>query len=339
MDSFIQYFRRIHISSRYFTLHRTTNWCKLALSYLYSYTGIQIHFNCSPNFISVEATNFCNLQCPECPTGKKQLSSSDCSVMDIILYKQVIDELKVSLMHVIFYFQGEPFLHTQLNELIQYAHEARLHTSTSTNAQFLTNERAKEIVESGLDKLIVSIDGCTQEVYETYRVGGNLQKAIEGIERIVAWKKALKSATPLVVIQFLVLKTNEHQMKDMKQLAKTLRADRLTFKTAQLSDFVNGNSLLPTQNRYARYKKGKDGKFHVKGNQPNRCWRLWSGAVVNVHGEVLPCCFDKASEFSFGNIQESSFPACWHSSKSSDFRDKILQNRMQFDMCRNCTSH
>jgi len=300
---------------------------------------MQTNFICLPNFISVEASNFCNLQCPECPTGKKQLSSSDCSTIDIIMYKTLIDELKGTLMHVILYFQGEPFLHTQLNELIQYAHEARIYTSTSTNAQFLTNERAKKIVYSGLDKLIVSIDGSTQEVYEMYRIGGNLYKAIEGIKRIVAWKKELKSATPLVEIQFLVLKTNEHQMKEMKQLVKNLGADRLTFKTAQLSNFENGNNLLPVQKLYARYKKGKDGKFHIKGGQPNRCWRLWSGAVVNVQGEVLPCCFDKASEFSFGNIQDSSFTSCWHSEKASDFRGNILQNRKQFDMCRNCTSH
>jgi len=338
MHSFTQIFHRFVNISVYISLHRIVNWCKLTLSYFYSFTGGQIYRDCLPYFISVEASNFCNLQCPECPTGKKQLSSQDCSTFDITLYKRLIDEIKPSLLHVILYFQGEPFLHQQLKELIQYAHEAKLYTSTSTNGQFLTSKAARSVVISGLDKLIVSLDGSTQEVYETYRIGGNLQKAIDGIERVVAWKKELKSATPLIEIQFLVLKTNEHQMISMKRLYKTLGADRLTFKTAQLYDFENGNKLLPTQNRFSRYKKDKTGKYHIKGCQPNHCWRLWEGAVVNVQGEVLPCCFDKASEFSFGNIQKSSFTACWHSAKASDFRAKVLQNRKQFDMCRNCTS-
>jgi radical SAM protein with 4Fe4S-binding SPASM domain len=269
--------------------------------------------------------------------GNKQISISEQASFDIQLYTKLINELKSKLLHVIFYFQGEPFLHRELNEMIQYAHKARIYTSTSTNGQFITDKIAKEIVISGLDKLIVSIDGSTQEIYETYRKGGKLSKAIEGIERIVACKKALKSATPMIVIQFLVLKTNEHQMKEMKQLAKLLMVDRLIFKTAQLSDFINGNDLLPTKNKFARYNIGKDGKYKIKGNQPNHCWRLWSGAVVNTKGEILPCCFDKNSEFSFGNIHNSSFTENWHNKKASDFRGRILQNRKQFEICRNCT--
>ena len=136
----------------------------------------------------------------------------------------------------------------------------------------------------------------------------------------------------------LVLKTNENQLVEMKQLAKSLKVDRLTFKTAQLYEFENGNDLMPTKAKYSRYKKQASGKFVIKNAQPNKCWRLWSGAVINVHGEVLPCCFDKASEYSFGNMSKNSFYSCWHSKKASDFREKIHQNRKLFEICRNCTS-
>jgi radical SAM protein with 4Fe4S-binding SPASM domain len=255
------------------------------------------------------------------------------------IYKKLIKELKPTLLHVIFYFQGEPFLNKDLKDFVQYAHDAHIYTSTSTNGQFLTDKNAKEIVLSGLDKLIVSIDGTTQEVYEIYRAGGSLNKAIEGIKGIVAWKKELKSATPLVEIQFLVLKTNEHQMQEMKILVKSLGIDRLKFKTAQLYDFEYGNALMTSKRKYSRYIKKNDGKYHIKVKQPNRCWRLWSGSVVNTKGDVLPCCFDKKYDFSFGNIQESSFFSIWHSKKASDFRGKVLQNRKQFEMCKNCTSN
>jgi len=324
--------------SKYQSIHKIVNSFKLILSYLFSSNYLHTNLNIYPFFISVEVTDFCNLHCPECPVGMGSISKSGNSSFDFKMYEKLIDELKPTLQHVILYFQGEPFLSNQLIEMIRLTHDAGIYTSTSTNGQFLSGNIAKEIVLSGLDKLIVSIDGSTQQVYETYRVGGHLQKAMDGIISLVEWKKTLKSITPFIEIQFLVLKTNEHQMREMKQLSKTLGAYRLTFKSAQLYDFENGNKLLTTIKKYARYKKTNEGKFVIKGRQSNRCGRLWSGAVVNVNGEVLPCCFDKSSEHSFGNIRDNTFQNSWQSSKATAFRRGILNDRKQFEICRNCTS-
>jgi radical SAM protein with 4Fe4S-binding SPASM domain len=293
--------------------------------------------NALPSFISVEPANFCQLHCPECPVGKMRTKKSDAQFFGNSTFKNLINELKLTLCHVIFYFQGEPLLNKNLPEMIRYAHRAEIYTSTSTNAQTLNAEMAKSLVESGLDKLIVSIDGTTQETYEKYRQGGSLKKATEGVKQLLKWRNELKSETPFLEIQFLVLKTNEHEITEMQNLAKTLGADKLTFKTAQLYDFENGHELLTSIKKYARYELRTDGKYHIKATQPNRCWRLWSGAVVSTKGDVLPCCFDKNSDFPFGNINNSSFFACWHSEKATDFRKKILQNRKQFAICRNCT--
>jgi len=330
--------QRVLIFVHYLSIIKLVNLLKLILSYLSSSISFHNFLNIYPFFISVEVTNFCNLHCPECPVGIGGISKHEQSSFDFQLFRELIDELKPKLQHVILYFQGEPFLNNQFIKFIQYAHDAGIYTSTSTNGQFLNKKIAQEIVLSGLDKIIVSIDGSTQQVYETYRIGGSLQKALNGIKLLVELKRTLKSITPLIEIQFLVLKTNEHQMSEMKQLTKFLKADRLSFKSAQLYDFENGNKLLTTKNRYARYKRMKDGKFVIKGRQSNSCWRLWSGGVINVHGEVLPCCFDKSSQHSFGNIRKNSFLNCWHSAKASEFRGSILKNRKQFEMCRNCTN-
>ena len=326
----------IYITS-YLSLSRISNYVRLKFSYSMSFIGLNFATGNLPFFLSIEMANFCNLHCPECPVGIRKISKSEKRFFDFELFKKIINELESKLLNVILYFQGEPFLNNQLIDFIQYAHKSNIFTSISTNGQFITKDNAKVLVLSGLDKIIISVDGATQETYEKYRVGGSLEKAIEGIQEINFWKKELKSLTPFVEIQFLVLKTNEHQMKDMQHLAKSLKANRLAFKTAQLNDFVNGNELMTSLTRYSRYAKQKDGTFRIKGRQPNHCWRLWSGAVINVHGEVLPCCFDKASEYSFGNVNNHSFPACWHSKKATGFREKILQNRKQFEMCRNCT--
>lgn len=320
------------------TARKAINFIKLQFSYALSKIGIILFNQNSPFFISVEPANYCNLHCPECPVGNKTNNSPTHSLFDFKRYEKLVDELSPTLLHIIFYFQGEPLINKQLPKMIEYAHNARIYTSTSTNAQFLTTDLAKDLVLSGLDKLIVSVDGSTQETYETYRRGGKLEKALEGIKHIVAWKKKLSSPTPLVEIQFLVLKTNEHQLADMKILKKSVGADRLSFKTAQLYNYENGHPLMTTIKKHSRYKKNPNGLYELKANQPNRCWRLWNGAVVNSSGEVLPCCFDKSSAHSFGNINTGSFNKNWHNAKASDFRGKILQNRKQFEMCRNCTS-
>jgi len=330
--------KQLIISSTYITFNRSLNLSKIGFSYLFSLFGVQITSRLQPSFISVEVTNYCNLQCPECPVGIGINPKTGRARFDFNMYKHLIDEHKSTLQHVILYFQGEPLLNKELPQFIEYAHRAKIYTSTSTNCQLLNKKNARDIVLSGLDKLIVSVDGSTQEVYEKYRVGGDLQKALDGIRELVLCKHELNSVTPLIELQFIVLKVNEHQMADMKKLAKSLRVDRLVFKTAQLYDFEQGRDRLTTIKKYARYSLNSDGNYQIKSNLPNHCWRLWSGAVVNAKGDVLPCCFDKSSEFSFGNIANQSLSDNWQTKKASGFRESILKNRRQYEMCRNCTS-
>ncbi|MFV0391593.1 MAG: radical SAM/SPASM domain-containing protein [Paludibacteraceae bacterium] len=326
----------IQILKTFLVCGRLWNALKLQVSYWLSVFGIVTKWKVKPQFISIEPTNVCNLKCPECPVGIRTKRVKTVNI-DLDSAKKILDELSSGLMHVILYFQGEPLLGRNFIDLVRYAKSKNLLTSTSTNAQLIGSSMAKSIVESGLDKLIVSVDGTTQETYETYRIGGRLDKAVAAIEYLVKWKKELKLRSPAIEIQFLVLKTNEHQMGEMRQLAKKLKADKLTFKSAQLYDYENVNPLLTTIGKYARYELHPDGKYHIKLPLKNRCKRTWTGAVINSKGDVLPCCFDKDSTFSFGNIKDSSFAENWHSDKAFRFRKRILANRKQFEMCRNCS--
>ncbi len=319
-----------------FHAKRLWNLTLLQISYWLSIGGIVTKWKVYPQFISIEPANICNLRCPECPVGMR-LYNPQSEKIKIDLVKKIFREISSYTIHSILYFQGEPLLNNKFVEIVKIAHQHNLLTSTSTNAQLIDRQLAKYLVESKLDRLIVSIDGTTQETYETYRVGGKLNKAIEAVENIVFWKKRLNKPHPFVEIQFLVLKSNEHQIKEIKSLTKSLSADKLTLKSAQLYDFENGNPQLTTIYRYARYQKQKDGKYHIKSKQKNRCKRLWKGAVINAKGEILPCCFDKDSSFVFGNLNTQTLLKSWHSKSSYQFRKKILSNRKQFEMCRNCS--
>jgi radical SAM protein with 4Fe4S-binding SPASM domain len=95
---------------------------------------------------------------------------------------------------------------------------------------------------------------------------------------------------------------------------------------------------MPSIQSYNRYLQKSDGTYTVKSKQPNHCWRLWNGAVVSTHGELVPCCFDKNRSFAFGSVLGGNFNTTWHNKKASDFRASILLNRKQYEICRNCTS-
>lgn len=258
-------------------------------------------------------------------------------MLDPDFFRSLIAQLKGDLVNLTFYFQGEPYLNPKFLDMAKHASENGIYTITSTNAHYLSDENARRTVESGLDKLIISIDGSTQDTYSQYRIGGHLDKVIEGTKNILKWRKALKSRTPYVVFQFLVVKPNEHQTNDIKQLARGLGVDEVKFKTAQVYDFENGNPLIPENPRYSRYEKNSEGKWSIKNKLLNQCWRMWSGCVITWDGLIVPCCFDKDASHRMGDLKTSGFASIWRSEAYTRFRSSILRSRKEIDICTNCT--
>ena len=289
-----------------------------------------------PISLSVEPTTACNLRCPQCPSGLRSFTRPTGKLTDA-LFQKVMDELQETLCYVLFYFQGEPFLHPQLLDWVRYASQRGIYTATSTNAHFLSDDTARRTVESGLNRLVISIDGTTQQTYEAYRVGGKLEKVIGGTENIIRWKKALKSSTPHVIFQFLVVRPNEHQVTEVKALARRLGVDTVALKTAQIYNYQHGSDLIPTQTQYARYRQQADGTYAIKNPLLNHCWKMWHSCVITWDGQVVPCCFDKDAHHALGDVSQRSFAEIWQSAPYQAFRQTLLQSRQAIDICQNCT--
>ncbi len=289
-----------------------------------------------PLSISFEPTTSCNLRCLECPSGLRSFTRPT-GMLEASLFKKTIDELASTLLYLIFYFQGEPFLNTKFLELVKYAATKNIYTATSTNAHYLNDAVAKKTVESGLNRLIISIDGTTQETYQSYRIGGKLEKVIEGTKNIIKWKKELKSKTPHVVFQFLVVKPNEHQIAEVQKLAKELGVDEVGLKTAQIYDYKNGSDLIPTISQYSRYKKNSDGTYAIKNKLLNHCWKMWHSCVITWDGKVVPCCFDKDAHHRLGDVSQEPFAKLWKNDDYKAFRASLLKSRTEIEMCKNCT--
>lgn len=289
-----------------------------------------------PFSVSFEPTTSCNLRCPECPSGLRAFTRPT-GMLRPEFFERVMDELAPDLLYLIFYFQGEPYLNPSFLDMASYASRKGIYTATSTNAHYLTDDNARRTVESGLDRLIISIDGSTQETYQQYRIGGNLEKVLEGARNVVAWKRHLRSATPHLIFQFLVVRPNEHQIEDVRRLGKEIGVDEVRLKTAQIYDFADGSDLIPTIDEYARYRKGENGKWQIKNKLLNHCWKLWHACVITWDGQVVPCCFDKDATHRLGDLGQTSFKEIWHSPSYNAFRASVLKSRSEIDICQNCT--
>ena len=291
-----------------------------------------------PLFISVEPAAVCQLRCPECPVGQLKIKNEKLKItntpyMSPEVFRRVLAEVKETAWVMQFYFQGEPLLNKDLPQMIREAHDAGLYTIASTNAQAINEELAEALVTSGLDRIIVSMDGLTEESYNAYRIGGSLDKCKEALKWLHEAKIKNQKSKILIELQCLRLKTNEHEWADFKRQYNALGADRLAFKTAQLYDYADGHPLMPSNPKYSRYIKGADGRYRRR-KLSKGCFRVWSGVVVTTNGEVLPCCYDKAHAHAYGNIMDTPLRELLCSEKANAFRQAAMQETPQ--ICQEC---
>ncbi len=316
------------------TWYKTANHLKLRLSFLLSIILKKTIIWGKFESLTIEPINLCNLNCIECPTGTNSLTRKKGEI-NLELAKTIIQSNKKYLSYLILYFQGEPFLAKNIFSIIKYANENNIFTYTSTNGHFLTQQNCEKIIESKLDKLIISVDGATQETYEIYRKNGNLNKVLEGIKTLVDEKLKRSSTLPFIELQFLVFKHNEHQIKEMKQLGKLLKINKISIKTAQ---FYNSNNYkyLTQITKYSRYNL-VNGKLKIKKKLKNSCWRMWHSAVITIEGDVVPCCFDKNAKHTYVNVEKIDIKEIRNLKEYKQYSTVILKNRKNIDICNNCS--
>ena len=318
------------------TARKILNASKVLISYyLTRYSSSIIQWGL-PFTVSIEPTTACNLGCPECPSGLKQFTRPTGNLKQDF-FRTWLDQQYRDLIYLIFYFQGEPYINPDFLKMVRYAHQKKIYTITSTNGHFLNDKNARETVLSGLDRIIISIDGTTQEVYEQYRKHGKVEVVLQGAKNLVKWKRKLNSSTPHIIFQFLVVRPNEHQIEEVIELANAVGVDEVKFKSAQVYEYKYGNPLIPENENYSRYKKQVDGTYTVKNKLLNHCWKLWHSCVITWDGRVVPCCFDKDAKHQLGNLNENDLSAIWKKEPYQDFRKKIKAGRSSIDICKNCT--
>ena len=261
----------------------------------------------------VDTTNICQLKCPLCHTGLGTVNRQK-GVMHFDLFKNTVDQIKDYCLWLSLYSWGEPFLNKEIDRYVAYASQNKIATIISSNLNKpLTPEMAERLVRSGLDVLIVSLDGTSQDVYEVYRVGGRLDRVLENIRLIAEKKRELGSRTPYMEWQFIVMRQNQHQVEDARRMVRELGMDGIVFKDV---DFPHGEDdpVLVTQwvpvNVPEFTKERPFGKPYDEGG--DRCWRLWRSAVVNWDGGYAPCCYLTDAKHDFGDVAAQPIKEIWN---------------------------
>jgi radical SAM protein with 4Fe4S-binding SPASM domain len=288
-----------------------------------------------PISIMMEPISRCNLRCPLCPIGARELRR-DLGSMSLDDFKRMLDNVGAQVRVLALWNQGEPTINDRLPEMIQYAHDRGIYTMTSTNGNLILRRNlVNRLIESGLDELIFSIDGLSQETYQVYRVGGHLDVVVEGMRQVRARREELKSVTPKIIMQWLPMKHNQHEIPRLRTVAAEWGADKVEIKTTQIYTDEQATSYLPDAEELRRYERVGQ-RWETKRSYQS-CKRLWFSTMIDWNGTVVPCCFDKDEDFPMGNALTQEFGEIWHSRGYNAFRRSMITKGRREEMCRNCT--
>lgn len=295
---------------RFFCRHNTgVKFLNLCLLYFQRWTN-RSTLSAYPIEIIIDPINICNLRCPLCPTGQR-VSSRPLGRMSFENVQRIIDELTPWLYKIRFYNWGEPLLHPDICKMIAYATRKNIGTEMSTNLNVLDPGRAGALIESGLELLIISLDGADSKTYSQYRIGGDFSRVINNISALVEAKKKSGGKYPVIELQFLTMKHNESQIPAMKALARELGVDSLRFGPVTIN-IKNKDDWrwLPASDKMSRYSyRNKKDKIY---SQRKKCEWLWRSTVINWDGTVAPCCVYEIREAEFGSLEGKRFAEIWN---------------------------
>lgn len=240
-----------------------------------------------PMHLDIEITSRCNLKCTFCDKlfllTKDQLGD-----MDIKLYKKIIDEgVKYKLWAIKLSYRGEPLLHKDIAGMVAYAkNKGILDVYFNTNGMLLNKDMSEKLINAGLDRISISVEGTDPEAFESKRIGATFNIILKNIDTLLEMRKKKKVEYPKVRIQTIYFPgSNLEAYKDFW----TTHCDEVA--AVDYKDSLNRQTGLM---------------------QEWGCPQLWQRMTILWNGEVLPCNNDDLCLLSCGNAKEKTIFACWH---------------------------
>jgi len=282
----------------------------------------QIRVPYAPYRLWIEPTNRCNLACVMCPN--KEFPKSELGMMDLNLYKSLIDQAKGFIHDVNLHHRGESTLHPNLIDMIRYADVRCVKTKLHTNGTMLNETLAEELIRSGLRLISFSFDGYTPEVYERIRVRGDYQRTLSRIHRFLEMKQALGCENPRTVLEVMDFGNGSEDSSAKRHFIQGLKSRGLDrFITKKPHNWA-GNADIQT----------------VDSSSFSPCTFPWHALVVLWDGRVGSCPHDFFAKIVYGDAKEQSLRDIFNSEGIQALRLQMLRGTLEAleSPCRECDS-
>ena len=322
---------------RHSTLKKIANLILVELEYRFRRENVFGH----PYIIIVDPLNVCNLRCPLCPTGTGDLERKQ-ERMHWDVFTKTIDEMAPYAYEINLHNWGESLLHPRIFDMIRYINKKNIATNMSTNFNLVKDEKIDQIIESGLEYLILSIDGATQESYKKYRVRGNIDRVLSNVEKLIKRRRQLGSSTPYIEWQFIVFKHNVHEVDEARELSKKMGIDRfrvippgLPF-TAKDPDSLKQEWFVPDLDEKGNVNENA---ASYRDEMTASCFYLYRSMTINPDGGVAPCCVVYGKNNDFGDMKTQGFKDIWNNSKFRSARNLMRKGGQatEHTVCDGCT--
>lgn len=272
-----------------------------------------------PLELVIEVTNQCNLNCIMCLRKKMR---RPVGFMEMGLFKKIIDEVATYSELVYLYGLGEPLFHSQIFEMISYAKSKGLAVGLSSNATLLIPEKARKLIESGLDYLIIALDAATPKTYAKVRGGRNFPQVVKNVKDFLELKKKAPKP-PFTVLQFVKLRENEKETGEFCKMWQGLGADALRVKPVV--------DLL---------RKHPSTSLRVSKKAGRPCFYIWRQLnMVSWDGKfVTPCCMDANGDYPLGDVNRETISTIWNGRRMRTLRQAHLSGEWaKLPLCQSCT--
>ena len=332
------------------------------LMYLYVRLARPERVPCLPPTIHLETTTQCSLACTMCPrtlalsranSQNKNHWHRNLSLEQFSAVLHQFDRLRCIRLHGL----GEPLMNPDLIAMVSLASAQRIEVEFTTNAVLLSPAISKNLIQSGLSHLTVSLDGATAGTYEKIRVGAQFDTVVENVRRLVETRAQLNKRHPILSINMVIARENLHELHDLLRLAKNLgatevRASPLEPPSRELAAWVPDRSVWWEATRHAKNlarqlaiafedhgasQQSQDtNAASACKDKGGRCTRPWLAPYVRLDGYVTPCCNISDWRVLGGqSVFEKDFRSIWNSDLFRQFRRQLKRGPLP-SPCRQC---
>ncbi len=278
-----------------------------------------------PDNIMIESSNLCNLNCVLCTHQDMKRKQYNLSFEN---YKKIVNNLGYKPESIVLQQIGEPFMNKDLLKMTKYTSEQGIKPSVFTNGTLLHLFNTDEILNSKIHKLVIALDGVTKDAVERYRIGANFEQLYKNVINLLERRKKI-GGIPDLRIQFLMMKHNEHQLEEIRKLAKKYKVKLVLKSVGSFGHDVDMSEWLPKNKGYSRYNENEENK-RIKDICPN----IFESGVILNNGNVVLCCVDFDGTYVMGNIFEKSFKEIFRSKEYTKLRQRYFGN--DIELCKKC---